>query len=414
MTAARFNERALLLTLAGIQFTHIVDFMVMMPLGPYFTRLFGISDAQFGLLVSAYTLSAGLSGLCASLFIDRFERKRLLLWMYAGFALATLACGLAPGYTLLLAARIAAGLFGGVMGNLVQTIVADAIPFERRGAAMGVVMSAFALSTVAGVPGSLWLAEAWGWHAPFIGIALASGVIRVVGWHVLPLVDAHLQAARDRAPLQALQSVLREPNHWRAWTLTALIMGSGFTTIPFLTLYLTSNLGLREAQMPLVYLAGGVATLFTPRLIGAAADRWGKAVVFRAVATAAMLPILAVTHLGPVPLPVVLVVTTLFFVLVSGRFVPAMALITASVVPALRGTFMSLNGAVQSIAMGLASLLGGLLVGRDAQGLMTGYAACGWVSVGLTLAALAWVGRLRLADAGPGPAAGLQMGQPAR
>ena len=158
------RERWLLLTIAGIQFTHILDFMIMMPLGPQFTRLFGISDAQFGLLVSAYTLAAGVSGLAAATYVDRFDRKRLLLTLYGLFALATLACGLAPGYGFLMAARVAAGLFGGVLSALAQTIVADVVPFERRGRAMGIVMSSFSVSTVAGVPLGLLMSNHWGWH----------------------------------------------------------------------------------------------------------------------------------------------------------------------------------------------------------------------------------------------------------
>jgi len=182
------RERLLLWSLAAINFTHIVDFMVMMPLGPQLTRLFHVSDAEFGLLVSAYSLAAGLSGLLVSMVIDRFERKRALLLVYACFAAATLACGLAPSYGALLAAGVAAGVFGGVLGALVQTIVGDAVPFERRGQAMGLVMSAFSLSTVAGVPLSLWMASGWGWHMPFFAIAAVSVLVLLVAWRSVPLL----------------------------------------------------------------------------------------------------------------------------------------------------------------------------------------------------------------------------------
>lgn len=390
------NERALLFTLAGLQFTHIVDFMVMMPLGPQLTKLFGISDAQFGLLVSAYTLAAGVSGLVGSTFVDRFERKRLLLWLYLGFALTTLACGLAPTYGLLMTARVLSGLFGGVMGALVQTIVGDAVPYERRGYAMGIVMASFSLSTVAGVPASLLLAELWGWHASFIAIALASFVIGLVGLRTLPVIDAHLHAARKTSSWQAIGAVLREPDHWRAFGFTALIMATGFTTIPFISIFTTSNLGVSTSQIPLIYLAGGVATLFSSRWIGQAADRWGKVRTFRVVAALALFPLVGLTYLPMVPLALLIVVTTLFFVLVSGRIVPGMAIITQAAKPQLRGTFMSLNSSVQSAAMGVASLVGGALISRDAQGLVTGYEHCGWVAVALTLPALWWVGRLQL------------------
>lgn len=399
--AVPLDERALLYTLAAIQFTHIVDFMVMMPLGPEFTRLFRISDAQFGLLVSAYTLAAGASGVIASFFIDRFERKTLMLWTYAAFALATLACALAPSYPMLMLARIAAGLFGGVIGALVQTMVGDAIPFERRGRAMGLVMASFSLATVAGVPASLWLATRFGWQASFAGIAAASAAIAAVGLRTLPRLDAHLRSPRHANPLHDFAAVLRDSAHWRAFAFTALIMSTGFTVIPFLTIYMTSNLGLAVDQVPLVYLAGGVATFFSARAIGVLSDRWGKVRTFRAVAVAAVLPLVGITYLPVVPLWVLLVVTTLFFMFVSGRMVPGMALITAASAPAVRGTFMSLNGTVQSVAMGLAAMVGGMLIGRDADGLVTGYQHCGWVAMGLSALALWWAGRIKVRPAAP-------------
>ena len=194
MTPLRASRRELwlLLTLAGVQFTHILDFMIMMPLGPQFTQLFAISDAQFGLLVSAYTLAAGASGLLASTYIDRFGRKKLLLVLYVLFALATLACGLAPTYGALMVARIMAGMFGGVLSALCQTIVGDVIPFERRGRAMGIVMTSFSVATVAGVPLGLFMATHMGWHAPFIGIAALCGVLVVFAAITLPVLDGHL------------------------------------------------------------------------------------------------------------------------------------------------------------------------------------------------------------------------------
>lgn len=391
-------EHRLLLLLAGIQFTHIVDFMLMMPLGPQLTHAFGIGDAAFGLLVSAYTFAAGICALVASLFVDRFERKTLLLWSYAGLAGATLLCAVAPSYAWLLAARIAAGVFGGVLGTLVQTIVADVVPFERRGHAMGVVMGSFSLATVAGVPGSLWLAESFGWRAGFVAIVFAVVVFGTAARLTLPRLDDHLVGTVPAPPLIGLAVTLRDPQHWRAFGLTALIMASGFTTIPYLTIVMTTNIGIDSSQVPLIYMAGGVATLFSARLIGASADRWGKVRVFRLITAIAALPVIAITQLGPTPLWALMLVTTLFFVFVSGRLVPGMALITAAADPSRRGSFMSLNSAVQSAAMGAASLLGGLLIDRDASGLVEGYDRAGWVGVALTIVALWWVGQVRGPD----------------
>lgn len=390
------RERLLLWSLASINFTHIVDFMVMMPLGPQLTKLFHLTDAEFGLLVSAYSLAAGLSGLLVSMVIDRFERKRALLFVYGGFAIATLACGLAPSYGALMAARIAAGVFGGVLGALVQTIVGDAVPFERRGQAMGLVMSAFSMSTVAGVPLSLWMASHWGWHMPFFAIAAASVVIWLMAWRSVPLLRGHMTGVSAQPPITQLKRVLAEPNHWRAFTLSTLMLAGSFSIIPYITIYTTTNVGLAQEQVPYVYFAGGIATLFTARLWGKLSDRWGKVEMFRFISLVAILPMMALTHLPVVPMPVLLLVTTAFFVFVSGRMVPGMALLTAASEPALRGSFMSVNGALQSASMGVAAWVGGLLISRSPDGLVQGYGHTGWLALVSTLFIVWWVGRLRL------------------
>ena len=397
------RELWLLLTLAGIQFTHILDFMIMMPLGPQLTRLFGISDAQFGLLVSAYTLSAGVSGLLAATYIDRFGRKRLLMVLYVLFGLATLACGVAPTYGALMVARILAGMFGGVLSAVGQTIIAEVIPYERRGRAMGIVMTSFSVSTVAGVPLGLVVAERWGWNMPFIAIALLCGVLTMVAARVLPAMTAHVHGASQHTVMGGIAQVLADANHRRAFLFSALLMSTGFTVIPYITIYLQANVGVQSGQVPWVYLCGGVVTLFTARLFGRMTDRHGKVTTFRWLAVAVAVPLLSVTLLGQVPLWVVLVATTLMFALMSGRMIPGMAILTAAANPALRGTFMTLNAAVQSAAMGLASLAGGMLIQRDAQGLVQNY----WMAavLGIVASLLAWrvVGGLTLHGATQGP-----------
>jgi predicted MFS family arabinose efflux permease len=427
MTPALYSRRrelGLLLTLAGIQFTHIVDFMIMMPLGPQLTRLFGISDAQFGLLVSSYTFAAGLSGLLAAGYIDRFDRKRLLLTLYAGFALATLACGLAPTFGSLMAARIAAGAFGGVLTALAHTIVADVIPFERRGRAAAVVMSAFSLATVAGVPGGLWLAAWAGWNMPFIAIALLCGVLASAAALSLPALRHHLT---DSAPAtgvwRGMGEVLADANHRRAFVFSALLMGTGFTTIPYITLFTTSNAGLRDDQIPLLYLCGGIGSLLTARWVGRLTDRYGKVRVFGWLAVAVLLPLLGIA-LGPAawqrltgsplvaPVPVValaavVALSTAQFVVMSGRMIPGMAILASAADPARRGSFMAFNGAVQSAAMGLAALVGGAIISRDANGLLRHYWGAALLGCAASLASW-WVARrltLHTQQSGPNPAA---------
>jgi predicted MFS family arabinose efflux permease len=395
------RERILLLTLAGIQFAHILDFMVMMPLGPILMRELAIGTHEFGLLVSSYTFSAAFSGVLAATFVDRFERKRLLLGMFALFAVATLACGLAPGFWFLMAARSAAGAFGGVLGSMVQTMVGDLIPFERRGRASGTIMSAFALATVAGVPASLYLASHFGWRFPFVFIAVMAAVLLVPGWKMLPALRGHLRSAvigeTERAhPFSAMLEVLRDANHLRALAFMALIMLSSFMVIPYITIYSVANVGIRQEDLYLLYLFGGTATFFTSRLIGRLADRHGKVRVYRIVALLAMAPLLIQTHLVPIPLWLMIVVSTLFFILVPGRMVPAMAIVTSAAQPRLRGTFLAITGATQQLASGVASYVGGLIIAQDAAGHILRYDVVGWLAAAVALLAIALASRIRM------------------
>jgi predicted MFS family arabinose efflux permease len=390
------RESWLLLTLAGIQFTNMMDFMIMMPLGPQFTQIFQISDAQFGFLVSAYTLAAGASGLLASLYVDRFGRKRLLLVLYALFAVATLACGLAQSYSALMVARIAAGVFGGVLSALVQTIVADVVPFERRGKAMGIVMAAFSMATVAGVPTGLFLAAHFNWHVPFFVIAAISAVLAVFAFATMPPLLGHLTSSDRPSPMQGIVQCLADPNHQKAFVFTALLMFGGFTVIPYLTLYHTVNGGLSTQQVPYIYLFGGAATLLTSQLFGRLTDKRGKVWTYRriAFASAAVLPV--VTTSAGLPLWTILTITTCLFISMSGRMIPGMAVVTSAANPQLRGTFMALNSSVQSAAMGLAAFVGGLIISRNAQGLIQHYWVGALVGVVASVCAIWMVGKLHL------------------
>ena len=390
------RERWLLFTLAGIQFTHILDFMIMMPLGPQFTALFGISNAQFGLLVSAYTLSAGFSGLMAATYIDRFGRKQLLLGMYSLFGLATLACALAPDYLWLMVARVAAGLFGGVLSALSQTIVADVIPFERRGRAMSVVMTSFSVSTVAGVPLGLFLAAHFNWHAPFVGIAVLVGLLALAAWQTLPRLDAHLHHPERVSVWRGIGQVLAEPNHLKAFAVSGLMMFAAFTVIPYITIYLQSNAGMKTQEVPWIYLCGGLATLLSARYFGRLTDRVGKVQMFQRLALAVTVPLMATTLSQGLPLWGLLAISTLFFTVMSGRMIPGMAMISSAALPRLRGTFMTLNSAVQSASMGLAALVAGLIIGRDAQGQLTLYWVAGLLGVVASLLSVWLAGHLRL------------------
>jgi predicted MFS family arabinose efflux permease len=392
-SSAPRNERLLLLVLAGIQFTHILDFMIMMPLGPQLLRVLHLNTHEFGLLLSSYTFTAAASGLIAATYVDRFDRRKLMLTLYALFIVATLCCGLAPNFTALLVARALAGAFGGILSGMTQTMIADVVPYERRGQAMGTLMAAFSLSTVAGVPLGLFLAghiPLLGWRAPFFFIVLLSLVFLFIGYRLLPSLTAHLGRKKEGNVFQQIYAVAKEPNHLKAFFFVSLLMMTGFSVIPYIALYYTANVGMSESFITLVYLAGGAATFFTSRLIGKLADRHGKLRTFRWVALASFAPLLVTTHLVPLPWWLVLINSTVFFILVPGRMIPGMAMVTAAAAPQVRGTFMSLGSSVQMFSSGLASLVSGLIITRNAAGQVEHYNLVGYIAVACGLLSL-WV-----------------------
>ncbi|OWW21515.1 MFS transporter [Noviherbaspirillum denitrificans] len=398
------QERLILLCLAGIQFTHILDFMIMMPLGPQLIRVLHINTHEFGLLLSSYTFTAAASGLLAATYVDRFDRRKLLLALYVLFIVATLCCGLAPNYATLLLARALAGAFGGILGAMVQTMIADVVPFERRGQAMGTVMAAFSASTVAGVPLGLYLAEhlpRLGWRAPFFFIVLVSCLILYLGYRYLPPLTAHLGRGRPGNVFQRIYAVAREPEHLKAFFFIALLM-MNFSVIPYIALYYTTTVGMTDSFITLVYLVGGGATLLTSRVIGKLADRHGKLPVFRWIAVLSFVPILVTTHLVPVPWWLVLINSTVFFILVPGRMIPGMAMVSAVAPVQVRGTFMSLGSSVQMLASGTASLVAGLIITRNAAGQIEHFNVVGYLAVGCGLVALWMAGRLKTPVAAPG------------
>ena len=392
------SEKRLLLSLAGIQFTHILDFMIIMPLGPMLMRSFDLSTAQFGLLVSAYTFTAALSAIAASTVIERFDRRRVMLLSYIAFIVATALCATAPSYSMLLLARGVAGAFGGVLGAMTMTFIGDTIPYAHRGRATGIVMSAFSISTVLGVPLSLLLVHqipVLGWRTPFIFTALLGCVFWWIAYSAIPSIPTRLADQRLQHILVPMRQVLVRRNHWRAYAFMLLLMIGGFSVIPYVALYSTVNLGFPEDRLALMYLAGGICTFFTGRYFGRLADRYGKARMFRIIALLSLLPIFAITQTPALPGWALLIITTFFFILVSGRMVPGMAVVTSAGLPALRGTYMSLNSAVQFAGSAIASLAAGTIISRNAQGQIEHYAVVGYLAITATLLCVWLVGRVQ-------------------
>jgi predicted MFS family arabinose efflux permease len=393
------GEWLLLLILATVQFTHIVDFMIIMPLGPVYIREMGMTTREFGSVVAAYTIAAGLAGVLAARYLDRFDRKSALLVLYAGFTAGTLLCAAAPNYPLLLAARTVAGAFGGVAAAVVLAIVGDAFPDARRATAMGVIMSAFSVASILGVPLGLYCADLFGWHATFLVLGGLSGAVLLLAATMLPPLRGHL--GRRPTHTGVAWAILTDRNHVRAYALTVTLVFTSFMVAPYLATFLVANVGLEQGQLKYMYLCGGLATLATLTPLGRLADRCGKLLVYRVLALATMATVVLLTNLSAsAGVVTVLALTTTFMVMSAGRMVPAMALITASAAPRDRGGFMSLNAAVQHLSSGAATAITGGLLGQLPDGALAGFPTIGWLAGLATLFSLILAGRLRPAPGG--------------
>lgn len=393
------KEKILLFLLAAIQFTHIVDFMIVMPLGPQLMRLLEINPQQFALMVSSYTFSAGVIGFLFAFVADRFDRKTVLLFSFLCFTAGTFSCGFANSYEFLLAARILTGAFGGVMNALVYSIIADTFPFERRGAAMGVVMASFSFASAIGVPLGLFLASLSNWHLPFHALGVAGIFISVGIYLYIPALRAHIgKGAEDARIFDFLLNIGRTKNLLKALLFMFLMVMGQFVVIPFISPYMVSNMGVSEKELTYVYLLGGGATFFTNPWIGRLSDKYGKPKVFTILALLSVIPLFIVTNVQETALWIVLLVSVFFFVTISGRMVPGMTMITSSVEPQHRGSFMSINSAVQQFSSAGAAMIGGMIVMTDASGKLLNYHYAGYIAIAATLLCMVVSRRLKAVE----------------
>ncbi len=384
------KEKIILLLLAVLNFTHILDFMIMMPLGNYLMPYFNISSQQFSMLVAAYTFSAGIAGFAAAFFVDNFDRKKVLMFAYAGFLIGTLCCAISPSYEILLVSRIFAGLFGGLIGAQVLSIVADIIPYERRAAAMGIVMAAFSAASVFGVPFSLYIANLFNWHAPFFFVVILGVLLVPFLIKFLPKMDSHLLAENYQkvAPVQLVGDVFRNSSQLYALALTAFLMMGHFMIIPFINPFMEFNMGFSKTQTPIIYMVGGALTMVTSPLIGRMADRLGKYNLFVFLAIAGVPLIALITNLPAIPFYFVLCITGLWFIISAGRFIPAQAMVSNVVPPERRGSFMSFNSSVQQLFVGFASVLAGFIVVKMPDNRLQNYEITGYLSIALILCSI--------------------------
>jgi predicted MFS family arabinose efflux permease len=387
-------EWGLLLVLVAIQFTHMVDFVIIMPLGDRLRRELSITPDQFGYIVAAYAWAAGIASLLASLVMDRFDRKTVLLTMYAGFGVSTLYCGLAPTYEWLLVSRTLAGVFGGLAAVALMSVIGDVFPPEKRGRATGAVISSFAVASIAGLPVGLWLAAEFGRGAPFVALAGLSGLIWVVGVLRLPPVRGHLAAER-RHPLTEFAAVAREPNHLWGFAFSFFLVLGTFTVASFIAPVLSAANGWDEKTLAVIYLVAGVGTLFGTNLVGRLADRVPRLSLFRVLGFGALVLAVVVSNLPPVSMWVAALAISAFMVFAAGRMVPAQAMMLGACKPAVRGAFMSLNTAVQHLATGLAPTIAGAILTEAPDGKLEHFPLVGLVAAATAAVSLLVAGWLK-------------------
>ena len=399
-------EWGLILVLVAIQFTHMVDFVIIMPLGGRLIAELSISPGQFGHIVSAYAWAAGIASLIASFVIDRFDRKTVLLTMYAGFALSTLFCGLAGTYEWLLVSRTLAGAFGGTAAVALMSVIGDVFPPEKRGRATGAVISSFAVASIAGLPAGLMLAEWFGRGAPFVALAGLSAAVWLLAWAKLPAVRGHLTAERPNR-WEEFAEVVRHRDHLGAFAFSFFLVLGTFTVASFIGPYLTATNGWTEEQLAQIYFVAGICTLVGMTAVGRLADRLPRLALFRVLGVAALVMAVVITNLPAGPLWVAVLVMSAFMVFAAGRMVPVQAMLLGVPPPKNRGAFMSVNTAVQHASTGLAPMIAGALVTVTPDGRMTGYPLVGYVAAATAAISLLLAGLLR-----PSPVPGVPVEVP--
>src|SRR3984893_8999961 len=378
-------QSILVALLALVQFTIIIDFMIMSPFGAIIMPALNISAAQFGVAVSAYAFSAGISGILAAGFADQFDRKWLLLFFYVGFTLGTALCAIAPNYHVLLVGRIVTGLSGGVIGSVVLAIVTDLFALQLRGRVMGFVQTAFAASQVLGIPAGLFLSNHWNWHVAFgalVGLSIA-GMAAVL--FLMKPVNGHLALKQDKNAFRHLIATVVQPRYWMAFAVTTLLATGGYMLMPFGSAYTVHNLGIDIIHLPTIYLVSGLFSIFIGPLVGRASDAFGKFPTFAFGSAMSVVMVLIYSHLGQVTLTTAIIVNVLMFVGIFSRMIPSQALISAIPEPAQRGSFSAVSSSVQQFSGGLGSVLAAAIIAQNADGSLRHFDWVGYIVVATTL-----------------------------
>lgn len=355
-------QKIIILLLAILQFTIVLDFMILAPLGDILMKSMNMSTKQFGTVVSAYAISACISGIFAAGFADKFDRKKLLLFFYTGFILGTYFCAISYNYETLFIARIITGLFGGVIGSISMAIITDIFSIHQRGKVMGFVQMAFGGSQILGIPIGLVLANYWSWHATFymvLILAILLGIALVIKLN--PLTE-HLKLINNKNALQHLLQTIKKKDYRIGFLATALLSMGGFMIMPFSTAFMVNNIHIAQSQVAIIFFFTGIFSIIIMPIVGKLSDKFDKLMVFGIGTIIAIVMVVIYTHLSPVPIWLVIIVNIVLFIGIMSRMVPATALNSAVPDAYDRGAYMSINSSLQQFAGGIAALFSGLVV----------------------------------------------------
>jgi predicted MFS family arabinose efflux permease len=374
MLPAPLSEKRLLWLLGAVQLVNVVDFVMVLPLGPDFARALDIPTHLLGLVAGSYTAAAAVAGLLASSILDRFDRRSALLVTLLGLVVGTALGAAATGVASMLFARVVAGAFGGPATSLAMSILTDAVPPERRGRAMGKVMGAFSIASVIGIPAGLELARLGGWYLPFIVIAALGVLVALAVWVWMPPMRAHLAARGSQpVPRRPLREFLTDRLVALALIGTAVAMAGTFALISNLSTFVQFNLGFPRDQLGLMYMLGGAVTFFTMRLTGRAVDRWGSTRVV-ALATALVVGVITLAFLPERPLIPVVAIFIGFMLANTTRMIGLNALTTRVPPLAERARFMSMQNAVSHTSTSAGAVLSTWVLHERADGSLEGMA----------------------------------------
>lgn len=389
------HQKIIIAILALLQFTVILDFMIISPLGDILMKTLNMTTSNFGFAVSAYAFSAGISGLLAAGFADKFDRKKLLIFFYTGFIIGTVFCALSSSYYMLLAARIVTGLFGGVIGSVSLAIVTDLFVIQQRGRVMGFIQMAFATSQILGIPLGLFFANNWGWHSAFIMIAILGVFILLAILTQMKPVVKHLELQSDKSPFLHLWHTLSNKQYQIGFTAIAFLSVGGFMLQPFGSAFLVNNIHISQLELPMVFFFTGLSVLFIMPLIGKLSDKISKFKLFTVGSLISVIMILIYTNLNPVPLWEIVVINMILFMGIMSRMIPATTLNTAIPEMKDRGAYMSITSSLQQIAGGIAAVCAGFIVHQKTKSApLENYDVLGYVIAAVTLSTVFLIWRV--------------------